>query len=452
MPRQTNATHFALRAAAFALLALSLSACDTVKGWMGDEDEAPARLPGERMRVLSTQTELEADPALAQVQYRLMEPVENLTWPQRGANASNAVGALRVSGFKEADSATIGNGSEYSTVLATAPVVAGGTVYAMDANGYVSAHAQDNLDKVKWVSDAPVVDEDEEVLGGGLVVAGSQLFVATGQGDMFSLNVANGSEMWKRNLGLPMRSAPKIHMGVLFVSTVDDQLFAIDSATGGILWQHRGLGERTSFLSAVSPAIGENIVVVAYSSGEIYGLAADTGQEIWNDSLALTRKTSATSIFTGFGGDPVVTGGIAFASSSNGLTAATHLLTGRRLWEQEIAAADTPWLAGNFLFTLTSDGQVAAVYARDGRVKWSYQLDRFANPDRQLDPYHWYGPMMLGGQLAVFGGHGVLLLLSPQDGSLIAQVEIPEDVQMAPVVAGGTLYLVTGDATLHALR
>jgi outer membrane protein assembly factor BamB len=325
-------------------------------------------------------------------------------------------------------------------------------VYAMDAKGYVSAHPANNLNKVRWVSDVPVVDADEDILGGGLAVAGNQLFVATGQGDLFSLNVENGNSIWKKSIGSPMRSAPKIHMGTLYIATVDDQVLALDAASGNIIWQHRGLCERTSFLSAVSPAIGENIVVAAYSSGEIYGLAADTGQEIWNDSLALALKTSATSVFTGFNGDPVIAGGVAFASSNNGLTAATHLLTGQRLWEQEIGAGDTPWLATNYLFVLTSDAQVAAVHARDGRVKWVYKLPRFANAEKQLEPYRWYGPMMLGGQLAVFGGHGKAMLLSPEDGKQIAKVDVPDNMRMAPVVAGKTLYVVTGDAKLHALR
>lgn len=442
-----------MRYAILVALAFLLGACGGLGNWGDDEDDdTPARLPGERMRVLSVQSDIVIDPALKSVEFQPVNAMENISWPQRGMAASNAVGALKISGFKKKDSARIGAGEEWTTVLATAPVMAENVIYAMDAKGYVSAHPTDKLGKVRWVSDVPVVDEDEDILGGGLAVAGKQLFVATGQGDLFSLNTANGDSMWKTNLGSPMRSAPKMQMGVLYVSTVDDQLFAVDSVTGTILWQHRGLGERTSFLSAVSPSVGENIVVVAYSSGEIYGLAADTGHEIWNDSLALALKTSATAVFTGFNGDPVVAGGVAFASSNNGLTAATHLLTGRRLWEQEIAAGDTPWLTNNYLFVLTSDAQVAAIYARDGRVKWVHKLPRFANPEKQLEPYSWYGPMMLGEQLAIFSGHGELVLLSPEDGKELGKLDIPDGVQMAPIIADGTTYVVTTDAKLHALR
>ena len=443
------------RIALLMLLAVSLAACSTVKGWTGkdeDEEKTPPRLPGERLTVMSSQSDIAIDPALEKVDFRAVKVLENQSWPQRGANPSNALGAVKVSGLKPKDSARIGSGEEWGTVLVTAPVVADGVVYAMDAKGYISAHRTENIDKVLWVSDVPVVDEDEDILGGGLAVAGGQLFVSTGQGDVFAINAQDGSRIWKRGVGSPMRSAPKLQQGMIYVTTVDDQLFALDSANGAILWQHRGLGERVGFLSAVSPAIGENIVVVTYASGEIYGLAADTGQELWNDSLAMTVKTSATSVFTGFDGDAVIAGGVAFASSNNGLSAATHLLSGRRLWEQEISAADTPWLAGNYLFLLTSDAQVAAVYARDGRVKWVHKLDRYEDPERQRKPYRWFGPMMLGEQLAVFGGHGEMVLISPQDGMVTGTLDTPEGLRTAPIVADGAVYMITQDATLHVLR
>lgn len=441
------------RLAMVTALALTLGACSTIGGWMGkDEEEEPVRLPGERLTVLSGQGDIAVDPALAKVDFRPVPVMENTSWPQRGANASNALGALRSTGFDSKDSARIGEGEEWKTVLATTPVSAEAVIYAMDAKGYVSAHKTDDLGKVLWVSDVPVVDNDEDILGGGLAVAGEQLFVATGQGYVYALNVKDGSRIWRLSIGSPMRAAPKLQQGVLYVTTVDDQLFALDSANGKILWQHRGLGERVGFLSAASPAVGDNMVVVTYSSGEIYGLAADTGQELWNDSLALTVKTSATSVFSGFEGDAVIAGGVAFAASNNGLSAATHMLTGRRLWEQEISAADTPWLASNYLFMLTPDAQVAAIYARDGRVKWVHKLPRYEDPKRSRKPYRWFGPMILGEQLAIFSAHGELVLLSPQDGKEIGTLDIPKNVQSSPVMVDGTAYVVTGNAKIHALR
>ena len=432
---------------------LLVSGCAKVKditGW--DKDDTP-RMTGERYTVLSSRSDLTADEGMDEIQVEMPTPLENQSWPQRGANAANAVGALVAQGFKESTSVEIGKGHGWESLLGTAPVIADGTLYAMDAAGFISAHDAANVKTVKWVSKAAAMEEDEEeVLGGGLAVAGDQLFVTTGQGDVTAISTKDGAQLWKKSLTVPIRSAPKLHMGILYVLTVDDQIFALDVAKGTLLWQHRGIGERVGFLTAASPAIGENFVVVGYSSGELYGLSADTGQEIWNDSLSLARKTSASSIFSGFDGDPVMAGGVAFAASNNGLVAATHLLSGRRIWERELSAIDTPWLAPNFLFQLTPDAQIAAIHLRDGRVKWISKLPRYEDEKDKKGPYHWHGPVMLNDMLVVFGEHGVALKIAPQTGEVKGEVDIPSGLRTSPVVAGSAIYLVTSDAELHVLK
>lgn len=440
-----------------------LAACQntpSMPGWMkgdfggdSDDEEVTGRLPGERYAVLSTAgTAVQVDASLSNVPVSLPSVLRNVSWPQRGGNASNAVGALEIMGWKEADSAEIGKGNKVAGPVVATPVMADGVVYAMDGKGYVSAHEVANIRQVRWVSNAAVNQDDEDVMGGGLAVAGAQLFVTTGHGEVICLNTQDGSVIWRRALGAPVRSAPKLQQGMLYAATVDDRVLAIDSGAGTIAWQHRGLGAQVGFLSVNAPAIGDNFVIAGYSSGELYGLAADNGQEIWSDSLSLPHKTSATAVFTGFDGDPIIAGGVTFAAASNGMLVATHLLTGRRVWEQEISSAGTPWLAGNFLFAVTSDAKVVAVHARDGRVKWVHDLPRYGDPEDQKEPYRWFGPMMLGSYLAVVGAHGEAHLLNPADGVLVRVVEVPDGIAHAPVVADGTMYLATQSATLYTLR
>lgn len=425
------------------------------------EDEAEAPQPETRAAkpekpklydVMSGQSGLQVDDSLEAIAPDLPSPMANTAWPQRGGDASNAVGNLKGGKWRSAQSAGIGKGKKWTSVLVTAPVVANQTVYAMDAQGYVSAHNAADIDKVLWTSAAPAPGADKEILGGGLAVAGGRVFVSTGQGVVYSLSGKDGAKLWERNLGVPLRSAPKLANSLLYITTIDDQLFALNGLTGQIVWQHRGLGERVGFLTAISPAVNENLVVVAYGSGEIYGLAADSGQEIWNDSLAQVQKTVATSGFTGFAADPVIADGIAYTASAGSLTAATHLISGNRVWEREVSGGGTPWPAGNFLYQLTNDAKLVALQAEGGGAKWIATLPRFADEERGFDPYSWYGPLMANGELLVFGGHGEYRVFSPKDGALLRTEGISEQIGTLPIVAGGVLYYVTKDAKLHALH
>ncbi|MBM3617336.1 MAG: hypothetical protein FJX23_02190 [Alphaproteobacteria bacterium] len=416
------------------------------------ETATPVKKKAGRYEVLSVQGGISADASLADAKVEIPTAVPNAVWPQRGATASNAIGNLVGSTFDDHDATSIGKGKKWTSVLVTAPVVASGVVYAMDAQGFVSAHDAADIDKELWLSKVPVAGDDKDIMGGGLAAAGNLLFVSTGQGMVFGLSTKDGSQVWKRNLGIPVRSAPKLFKGVLYVTTIDDQLFALNAATGGIVWKHRGLGERVGFMTNISPAINDNLVVVGYGSGEIYGLAADSGQELWNDSLSQTNKTVATSSFTGFAGDPVIAGGVVYTASAGSLTTATHLISGQQVWDKPVSAVSTPWVAGDYLFQLTAEAQLVAIHTPDGRIKWVAQLPRFDHEEKQLDPYRWFGPILVDGELRVFGADGRVFGFSPETGVRSDKDDIHKDLGATPIVAGGTLYYVTRDAKLHALK
>lgn len=424
-----------------------------------DEEEpvAPVRKVATRDKpelydVMSGQGGVQVDDSLSSVTVRVPAALANTAWPQRGGDAANAVGNLKGGSWKSHDAASIGEGRAWQTILVSAPVVAGQTVYSMDAAGYISAHDAANIDKVHWVSPVAAPGNDKEILGGGLAVASGRVFASTGQGKVFSLSGKDGARLWERDLGVPIRSAPKLANSLLYITTIDDQLFALNGLNGQIVWQHRGLGERVGFLTAISPAISDGQVVVAYGSGEIYGLAADNGQEIWNDSLAQIQKTVATSAFTGFAADPVIVRGVAYTASAGSLTAATHLYSGSRLWDKEVSGGGTPWVAGEFIYQLTNDARLVALHAEEGGIKWIANLPRYADEERSMDPYSWYGPLMVNGELFVFGAHGEYRVFSPEDGALLRKESITEKIATLPVVAGGVLYYVTQDAKLHALH
>jgi outer membrane protein assembly factor BamB len=52
----------------------------------------------------------------------------------------------------------------------------------------------------------------------------------------------------------------------------------------------------------------------------------------------------------------------------------------------------------------------------------------------------------------VASSDGKLRSFDPTDGSLIGSVDVPGGATTAPVVAGGTLYVVSGEGQLHAFR
>ena len=60
--------------------------------------------------------------------------------------------------------------------------------------------------------------------------------------------------------------------------------------TASRLWSHNGIPETAGLLGGASPAVEGEIVIVAYTSGELFALRVENGRAVWSDNLASTPQ------------------------------------------------------------------------------------------------------------------------------------------------------------------
>ena len=221
---------------------------------------------------------------------------------------------------------------------------------------------------------------------------------------------------------------------------------------GRRLWTHNGLPETASLLGGASPAVEGEVVVVPYSSGEIYALTVENGRPVWSDSLAATRSADAVSSLADIRARPVIDRGRVFAVGHSGRMAAIDMRTGDRVWEQEIGGTHTPWVAGDYLFVLSNENEVFCLTRNEGKVRWVRQLPSYRNPKKREDPVSWAGPILGGDRLIVVASDGEALSISPYTGEPLGRDEMPAGVYLEPIIADNALYVLTDDATLAAYR
>jgi outer membrane protein assembly factor BamB len=85
-------------------------------------------------------------------------------------------------------------------------------------------------------------------------------------------------------------------------------------------------------------------------------------------------------------------------------------------------------------------------------VSWVTQLPRWRNPDKQEDAIFWYGPLLVSDRLVVAGTNRRALSVSPYTGEIMGQQELSGAASMGPIVVDGTVFVVTDDGRLLALR
>jgi outer membrane protein assembly factor BamB len=431
------------------MLALSLSGCGTAEKIFGSDKDPP--LQGERLSILQLQKELLPDPSLETQDIALPGVWQNRFWPQAGGYPNHAMTHVALApDIRRVWTASVGTGGNKRVPLTAAPVIAEDSVFTLDAAGVLSAFSlQDG--KRLWRQAAARGEGRSGVSGGGLAWHEGRLYVSTGYRHLRAVDPASGAEIWHAVLPAPARSAPTVMAGRVYQVTLDNRLMVYAAADGQLLWQHTGVSEATNLLGSASVAADETLVVLPLSSGELYGLRPENGQVVWQDNLSAVRRGAALSAIADVRGLPVIDGGMVFAISYAGRMVALDQVTGQRRWQRETGSAEMPWVAGDTVYLVTAGQQIAALARGSGDVRWVAELPRWKD-SKHNDPVVWSGPVLAGGRLLVAGSNREMLELSPLDGGVLARHRLPAETHMAPVVAGGTMVVLSQNGSLSAWR
>lgn len=418
--------------------------------FFGEDAEVP--LPGERISVLLNDQGLKSDPALADVPIVLPRPYVNAFWAQPGGNAAKALGHVAAEdALSEVWSVSIGSGGDDETSLLTQPLVVGDTILVLDSEAHLRALNAANGSE-RWHRDLRPEEEDDAVYPGGIVADAENVYAATGFGEAIAFSIADGSERWRVRLPGPVRGAPAIVDGRLFAVTLENRTVALSTADGARLWEHQGITEVASLLGGAAPAAAGSTVLVPYSSGQLFALRVETGRVVWLENLSSLRALDAISRLSDIRGNPVIDGDLALAVSHAGRMAAIDMRSGRRVWERSIGSTHMPWVAGEYVFVVSLTGEAVALTRRDGRVRWVHRLPRFEDPEDKTDPIQYAGPVLVGDRLLLGSSDGYVYAVSPYSGKLLGRIEVGDPVYVAPIVAGGTVYVLSNDAQLRAYR
>ena len=101
---------------------------------------------------------------------------------------------------------------------------------------------------------------------------------------------------------------------------------------------------------------------------------------------------------------------------------------------------------------LTTDNQLICLTRNEGRVRWLTQLDRWQDVEKKKNPILWVGPVLGGGKLIIASDDGRILAISPTNGEVMNAVDVGDPVSVSPIIANGTLYVLTDAGYLKAYR
>lgn len=438
------------RVVTMAAMVALLAGCGVVGGKKGGP-KTP--VVGNRVSILSNEQGVEVEPSLADVTVTLPAPYVNDAWAQPGGDPSKAMGHVSLGGSPSQVWTASIEGSSPQARLAASPVVSGGKLFVTDAGAHVIAYDAASGSKL-WQTNLPSEGKGNgrALFGGGVSVLGDKVFASTGLGDVFALNVADGAIVWKKHPGGPLRGAPTLENGHVYVMGQDNQIFALDQGSGDTQWTDSGTLQVTGIFGVAAPAAAQGTVIAGYSSGEITAYRYENGRTLWGDALSRTSISTAVASLTDIDADPVIDRGRVFAIGQGGRMASYELTSGQRLWEINIAGISTPAVVGEWVFAVTSDARLLCVARATGKIRWVSQLRRWQKEKKKDKAIRWTGPILAGGRLIVVSTRGEMVYVDPATGSVQSTVDMDKSMSLSPIVANNMLYVLADDGKLTAFR
>ncbi len=378
----------------------------------------------------------------------------NASWTHRqGSNGARPTHPALAAQPQLAWSTAIGQGDARRLRLATDPVAEGGRIFTLDAQARVQATSTSG--QVLWSRDiTPEWGGRGSASGGGLAVAGGRLFVASAYGFLTALDAATGAEIWSYRFDAPLTAAPAVQGDRVFVSAADSSLWSLDAATGRIDWTLAGAPSLAAMARGAAPAIAGDLVLFPTQASELKAVRRANGGTAWQTAIVGRRPGAAYSAISAITGDPVVDGGRVYVANQSGRLVALDLRTGAEIWSTREAAYSPVWPVGGSVFMITDENRLMRLNAADGTPIWAQELPLFTSdrPRRRATIYPQYGPVLAGGRLWVASGDGALRGFDPVSGAQVIGLEVPGGAASGPIVVDGTLYVLGREGVLHAYR
>ena len=439
------------------LLALAatttLGGCAVIDGMRGDsgkKNNTPTI--GNRVDILGIERDTEVDPALAGFAVTLPPAAVNEAWAQPGGNASKSPGHVELGqGLSRIWTAKV-TGANPRARLAASPVMSDGRIYVVDTTARVTAFDANTGAQI-W-SNALEIEKDGKPsrFGGGVSATGTNVFATNGVGDVASLAADTGALVWKKRPAGPLRGAPTLSNGNVYVMTQDNQIYALRQSDGEAQWNEAGPVSASGIFGVGAPAAAQGTIIAGYSSGELAAYRYENGRSLWSDTLSRTAMSTSVSTLTDIDADPVIDRGRVFALGKGGRMASYELVSGQRIWEINIAGISTPVTSGEWVFVMTDEARLLCVARSTGKIRWISKLQRYKNEKKKKKPISWYGPVLAGGRLVITNSHGAVWSVAPDEGTATEILDVGNDVSLAPIVANNILYILDDSGRISAFR
>ena len=236
------------------------------------------------------------------------------------------------------------------------PAVSKGIVFVGVYDGKIQAIEEET----GRIVETEVVSDDFEIIGGPLINE-DELFIGASDGELrsYSLEFSNQqvifNDKWEVKLEGEIWSTPVIANGILLITSLDHNIYALKEETGELIWK-----SKTGGAIAATPVVDNGTVFVGSFDSLFYAFDLSTGEEKWT-----FEKGS-----NWYWGTPVIDGKTIYVPSLDGKLYALDVNSGKKEWEFETEGAivGSPAIVADMIVIGSTDGEIRIVETNSGEL------------------------------------------------------------------------------------
>ncbi|HKQ62791.1 MAG TPA: PQQ-binding-like beta-propeller repeat protein [Candidatus Polarisedimenticolaceae bacterium] len=199
---------------------------------------------------------------------------------------------------------------------------------------------------------------------------------------------------WTFKTGGPIVGSPVIQDGVVYVASLDTQLYAIEQDSGKEKWKFK-----SRMPIASTPAVADGTLYFVSSTGALAAIDTANGQPKWVFVAEYERKFEAKNLhgypsaaqtipdaWDIFTSSPALANGKVYFGSGDGNVYAVDAKTGLLQWKfptNDVIHA-SPAVANNTVYIGSWDSSLYALDADSGQLKWSFAAGQDAAIHNQV--------------------------------------------------------------------
>lgn len=314
--------------------------------------------------------------------------------------------------------------------IIASPVIGYGKIFIGSTDGNMYALNIDDGSLV-WK-----YDSGDDIEASALIL-NENIYFGNLSGDFFSLKADSGTVNWKAKVKSDIRGSANyaLHSSVdypiLFVGCYDSKMYALNSLTGEIIWEYK-----TGNYINGAPAVNNNILVFGGCDAKLHIISTLDGNKIGE-------------VITGsyIPGSAAIVDGFAYLGKYDNNLMKIDLEKKNIVWQFEDENNGGPFFSSpavskNLVVAGSRDGFLYGLDKETGKKEWSFKtLD-------EIDS----SPVIIRNKVLLASIDGRLYLLNLQTGEKIWSYEIGASITSSPAVVDGLITVGAEDGKLYTFE